>query len=80
MAKGDHGRVASTGPILHFFRSYDDTTIFCAFNLSDQPATMALPDGHWSQIGLELGSAGPQADGRLHLGPWQPCLALETKS
>ncbi len=80
LAKGDHGRVANTGTILHFTRSFEGTTIFCAFNLSDQPATMALPDGHWSQIGLELGSAGPQADGRLHLGPWQPCLALETKS
>jgi alpha-glucosidase len=80
LAKGDHGRVASTGTILHFTRSFEGTTIFCAFNLSDQPATMALPDGHWSQIGLELGSAGPQADGRLHLGPWQPCLAFETKS
>ena len=26
-------------------------------------------------IGTELGSAGPAPDGRVHLGPWQPCLA-----
>ena len=80
LAKGDHDGVQSTGTIVHFTRSHEGTTIFCAFNLSDQPATMDMPLGNWAQIGLELGSAGPQADGKLHLGPWQPCLALNMKS
>ncbi|WP_439524777.1 beta-galactosidase BglA [Marivita sp.] len=80
LAKGDHDGVKSNGSIVHFTRSHDGATIFCAFNLSDQPATMAMPKGNWAQIGLELGSAGPQADGKLHLGPWQPCLALKMTS
>lgn len=80
LAKGDHDGVKSTDTIVHFTRSYEGTTIFCAFNLSDQPATMDMPSGNWAQIGLELGSAGPQADGKLHLGPWQPCLALKMTS
>ncbi|MCR9110102.1 alpha-amylase family glycosyl hydrolase [Marivita sp. XM-24bin2] len=80
LARGDHDGVKSTDTIVHFTRSFEGTTIFCAFNLSDQPATMAVPEGSWTQIGLELGSAGPQADGKLHLGPWQPCLALKVKS
>ena len=57
-----------------------DFPLRCWLNLSDQPATMAMPTGNWAQIGLELGSAGPQADGKLHLGPWQPCLALKMNS
>nr|WP_233139930.1 alpha-amylase family glycosyl hydrolase [Marivita geojedonensis] len=80
LAKGDHDGVKSTDTIVHFTRSYEGATIFCAFNLSDQPATMDMPSGNWAQIGLELGSAGPQADGKLHLGPWQPCLALKMTS
>lgn len=80
LAKGDHDGVKSTDTVVHFTRSHDGATIFCAFNLSDQPATMDMPAGNWAQIGLELGSAGPQADGKLHLGPWQPCLALKMKS
>lgn len=80
LAKGDHDGVKNTDTIVHFTRSYEGSTIFCAFNLSDLPATMDMPSGNWAQIGLELGSAGPQADGKLHLGPWQPCLALKMNS
>ena len=80
LAKGDHDGVKYTDSIVYFTRSDEGSTIFCAFNLSDQPATMDMPSGNWAQIGLELGSAGPQADGKLHLGPWQPCLALKMNS
>jgi alpha-glucosidase len=80
VAKGDHDGVKSVESIVYFTRSHEGTKIFCAFNLSDDPATMDMPDGNWAQIGLELGSAGPQADGKLHLGPWQPCLALKMTS
>ena len=80
LAKGDHDGVKALGSIVYFTRSFEGETIFCAFNLSDDPAVMDMPDGSWSQIGLELGSAGPQPDGKLHLGPWQPSLALKTSS
>ena len=77
LAKGAHADVTATGDIVHFTRSHDGQTIFCAFNLSDTPSTCALPAGNWLPIGAELGSAGPMADGKMHLGPWQPCLALK---
>ncbi|MFP7572369.1 alpha-glucosidase [Marivita sp. S2033] len=80
LAKGAHDKMRATGTVLHFTRSFENQTVFCAFNLSDDPAVLDMPAGTWAQIGMELGSAGPQPDGKLHLGPWQPCLALKMKS
>ena len=80
LAKGDHDGVKVKGSVVYFTRTAGSETIFCAFNLSDDPATIDMPDGTWTQIGLELGSTGPQPDGKLHLGPWQPSLALNMNS
>jgi alpha-glucosidase len=80
LAKGSHDKVKATGTVIHFTRTQGEETIFCAFNISDDPAVIDMPAGHWAQIGLELGSAGPQPDGKLHLGPWQPSLALKMNS
>lgn len=77
LVKGGHDGLAATGDVLQFTRSHEGETIFCAFNLSDQPNTIPMPAGDWHQIGSELGSAAPQADGKLHLGPWQPALAVK---
>ena len=52
--------------------------IYCAFNVSETPSDFDLPEGNWTPIGAELGSARTSADGRLHLGPWQVCLALKS--
>ena len=49
--------------------------MFCAINMGDTPATIDMPQGDWTPLGGELGSTGPAADGKLHLGPWQPCFA-----
>ena len=76
LRKGAHDGVKATGPVMHFTRSHEGEEIFVAVNLSADPATIDMPQGHWEQIGLELGSAGPAPDGRLHLGPWQAALAL----
>ncbi|SHH13718.1 alpha-glucosidase [Marivita hallyeonensis] len=80
LSKGSHDKVKATGTVIHFTRTYENETIFCAFNISDDPAVIDMPKGKWAQIGLELGSAGPQPDGKLHLGPWQPSLALKMNS
>ena len=77
---GSHDGVRAEGSIVYFTRRDGAEEIFCAFNLSHEPAVMDMPAGTWAQIGIELGSAAPQADGRLHLGPWQPSLALKMKS
>ncbi|WP_299043973.1 alpha-amylase family glycosyl hydrolase [uncultured Tateyamaria sp.] len=78
LSKGDHSGVTATGDVVHFTRHHDDQTIFCAINLSDEPATLDLPDGAWVTIGSELGSTAPSPDGHVHLGPWQVALALKT--
>ncbi|WP_375259280.1 alpha-amylase family glycosyl hydrolase [Citreimonas sp.] len=79
LRKGALTDMSADGTILRFMREHDGEQIFCAFNLSGEPAVTDMPDGRWHQIGIELGSAGPAPDGRLHLGPWQPALALRAK-
>ena len=61
--------------MVYFTRSHGDEDIFCAVNLSETTAAHDLPDGNWVTIGAELGSIGPGADNKLHLGPWQVALA-----
>jgi alpha-glucosidase len=68
--------LAAAGTVLSFRRVVGRQEVFCAFNLSDEPARIAYPDGTWLTIGAELNSGGPAPDGIIHLGPWQPCLAI----
>lgn len=76
LVKGAHQGVHSVSDIVHFTRSQGDQSIFCAFNLSDQPNEMSMPSGYWAPIGAELGCSGVIKDEHLTLGPWQSCLAL----
>ncbi|ABD54866.1 alpha-glucosidase [Jannaschia sp. CCS1] len=76
LLKGAHADVQATGDVLHFTRTDGDETLFIAINLSGEPAAIDAPAGNWVQIGQELGSTGPAPDGKYHLGPWQPALAL----
>ncbi|WP_299651850.1 alpha-amylase family glycosyl hydrolase [uncultured Tateyamaria sp.] len=78
LSKGTHDGVKATGDVVHFTRQHEDQVIFCAVNLSDEPATLDLPAGAWVPIGSELGSTAPGPDGRTHLGPWQVAIALKT--
>jgi alpha-glucosidase len=75
--KGEHDKVQHDGSIVYFTRSHEGQEIFCAFNLSGEPAVLDMPEGTWLDIGLELGSAPVAPDGKLHLGPWQPSLKLK---
>ncbi|MGC3936879.1 alpha-amylase family glycosyl hydrolase [Roseobacter sp. EG26] len=77
LIKGDHGGVTADGDVLHFTRSHEGQTLYCAFNLSDTPSLHDMPSGNWMTIGHELGGATPSPDFKLHLGPWQACLALK---
>ncbi|MGY9049946.1 alpha-glucosidase [Puniceibacterium antarcticum] len=76
LVKGTIHDLGTSGSILHFIRTEGDESLFCAFNLSHDPATMPMPVGTWRQIGADLGSAGVAPDGNLHLGPWQPALSV----
>ncbi|WP_394177768.1 alpha-amylase family glycosyl hydrolase [Yoonia maritima] len=80
LSHGSHDKLRAKGDVIYFTRSDAKQTIFCAFNVSDTPSDFDLPDGNWTPIGAELGSAHVSADGRLHLGPWQVCLALKTEN
>ncbi|MCY4336465.1 MAG: alpha glucosidase [Litoreibacter sp.] len=77
---GTQEEMVATGTAVHFIRRSGNETIFCAFNLSDEPVTIDMPDGTWQPIGAELGVTGPAENGQLYLGPWQPCFALEMKA
>jgi len=74
---GSHAGLSADGEIVSFTRSSGSQTIFCAFNVSDYPAELDVPAGDWLPIGEELGGAHVSADGKLHLGPWHPWLALK---
>ena len=65
---------AAEGCVLRFTRTTDTRTLLCAFNLGTEPASITLPHGRWRTVGEDVGGSGPGADGRVHLGPWQPCL------
>ncbi len=79
LQSGTQDDLQAVGDILQFFRKGDGEEIYCAFNMSDTPSDLDLPAGEWQPIGGELGGAHASADGKLHLGPWQPFLALKVK-
>jgi alpha-glucosidase len=80
LIKGDLLDMASEGPVVHFVRrAADGTEVFVAINLDESPALATAPDGTWHVIGGELGSTAPSSDGKIHLGPWQPCLLTRKK-
>jgi alpha-glucosidase len=64
--------IAADGAVARFLRRGDET-IFCAFNLGDAPAAVALPEGDWKPIGSDLGATAPQAS--TTLAPWGFVLA-----
>ncbi|NDV51779.1 MULTISPECIES: alpha-glucosidase [unclassified Salipiger] len=76
LSKGEITDLTATGNVLSFRRVADTEELFCAFNIGPDPAVIDAPAGKWQQVGVELGSTGTAPDGKFHLGPWQPALAL----
>ncbi|MBE9638051.1 alpha-glucosidase [Salipiger mangrovisoli] len=76
LAKGEIADLKTEGTVLSFLRRDDKEELFCAFNIGPEPAAIDAPAGKWQQVGVELGSTGTAPDGKFHLGPWQPALAL----
>jgi len=75
LAKGDHDGVKSIGDVVYFTRIWNGTSIFCAFNLGDSDASLAMPDGAWTAIGREIGGVDMPTGDTLTLGPWQAFIA-----
>jgi len=76
LKRGEQTPCAVMGNVLIFERSESGERIFCAFNMGEAPATIPMPQGRWHAVGGELNAAHEGADGKVHLGPWQPCLLL----
>ena len=77
LMQGTMTDVCAKDEVLQFVRTEGVETVFCAFNLNDEPTHTRLPEGNWVQIGQELNCAHAGPDGTVNLGPWQTCLALK---
>ena len=75
---GTQTGMRAEGDVIRFERRDDGERLFIAVNLSDAAATVAGPGAGWKVVGVELGSAAPETDGRIALGPWQCCLLATT--
>jgi alpha-glucosidase len=71
---GSQTPIAIAGETLSFIRTEANEMLFCAFNLSEHPQTVELPDGGWERIGADLGSVAAEGS-HVALGPWEYCLA-----
>ncbi len=74
LAKGSMDAMSAVGNVLSFMRSFGNEEVFCAFNISNEPANIDLPEGDWRSIGAELETASPAPGGRVFLNGWQSCL------
>ena len=63
------------GDVVSFRRVSGDRTLFCAFNLGDGVAEVALPPGQFASVGQGIGAAAVTGASAA-LGPWQYCLAV----
>ena len=64
------------GDVFSFERRLKDQTIFCAFNLSDDPGKITLPPGNWTSLADHLNGASVTNGTRpVTLAPWQHCIA-----
>ncbi len=77
LVSGDHADLKAEGTVLSFRRVAEGEELFCAFNMSDQPATIEGPVGNWLTVNTEMGSCGVAEDGKIHLGPWQPSFLVK---
>tara|TARA_R110002049_G_scaffold42286_4_gene126226 strand:+ start:957 stop:2603 length:1647 start_codon:yes stop_codon:yes gene_type:complete len=73
---GTQDKLTVDGDLLTFIRSEGGETLFCAFNMGDQPAQTALPDGTWLPV-EGIGGTAPDASG-LTLNGWGYALMRAT--
>jgi alpha-glucosidase len=80
LMKGSLDNLAVDGNVLSFTRKHDGEEIYFALNMGETPVTLMPPKGEWLWIGAELNSAHPGADGKVHLGHWQPCIMMRASA
>ncbi|WP_159805422.1 alpha-glucosidase family protein [Litoreibacter roseus] len=74
LTKGLQEDLKVDGDTLSFVRQSTDETIFCAFNLSDEPTEIQLPAGSWSGL-TDLGGPVAGQDKTIALEPWDTAFA-----
>jgi alpha-glucosidase len=75
LAKGDFRLGEASEAVVSFTRSHADETIFCAFNLSGEAQSLALPAGDWAM--LEGTGFAARIEGRtVRLPPTSALFAL----
>ena len=75
LASGDHNGIQASGNVIHFIRTLGTDEIFCAFNMGDEDADIALPKGEWAPLAADLDGVQDIAGPRARLAPWQICIA-----
>ncbi len=75
LAVGEQSDIAVSGNVVTFTRTLDNTTMYCAFNISKEHATLDLPDGDWELFGGQLGAVIESHENQVMLGPNQALLA-----
>ena len=74
LRRGKQSHVKAEGSVVIFERMDETEHLFLAFNLSEEPAEIAAPAGEWQALGQDVNGVTPHGDGRVRLGPWQPCI------
>ena len=78
LAKGSQTPVVANGNVASFIREHDGEKIFCAFNISDQAETIALPQGGLENIASQLMGAAMPTGSKIELDAWQYIIAKIT--
>ncbi len=75
LLKGEIELVTVEDDFLSFERTHGNVRMFCAFNMSDEPEPLALPDGVWAmQIDAPFELSGD--NDQYILNPWQAAYAM----
>ena len=76
LVKGTLSDIRVSGTVLSFQRAEAGQVIFCAFNLGDAPAGVALPEGRWLQDQGSPFAAAEDLGAQYLLQPYQAAFAV----
>jgi alpha-glucosidase len=75
LVKGEMEILGAGETWIDMIRAHEGARIFCAFNLSDAPREIALPEGTWHQDKGAPFRAEASGEG-ITLPPWQAFYAI----
>ena len=74
LLKGGYMLVEADDTYLSFIRKHGNVEVFCAFNISDTPRDVTLPEGQW-HVDTSAPFEVQQTDSGLKLPGWQALFA-----